>query len=76
MVVRPDGSRQAIQVCADPSDPATRDRELRALADTDDTADQLLLTLFTEDQRDAAGQAIPVQPAWKWVLTDDVGQCD
>ena len=68
VVVGPDGQRLAIQVCADPTDPATRER---ALADTEDPTERLLITLFTEDQLDVAGQTIPAQPAWKWFLTTE-----
>ncbi|NCC50052.1 MAG: ATP-binding protein [Spartobacteria bacterium] len=69
VVVGPDGQRLAIQVCADPTDPATRERELRALVDTENSTERLLITLFTEDHLDVADQTIPAQPAWKWFLT-------
>ncbi len=68
-----DGQRQAIQVCADPGDPATLTREVRALADTDPATDLLLLTQFTESERDESGRKIRILPAWKWFLGPSMG---
>ena len=68
VVDRPAGRRLAIQVCADPEAPTTRERELRALADTDPLTDPLLLTLFREDRVEIQERVIPVLPVWKWFL--------
>lgn len=64
-----EGQRLAIQVCADPGDPATLARELRALSDTDPETKLLLLTSFTEDTVENSGRNIRIMPAWKWFLT-------
>ncbi|MDT8390157.1 MAG: ATP-binding protein [Lentisphaeria bacterium] len=68
-----DGRRLAIQVCADPGDPATLAREVRALTDTDPDTTLLLLTSFTEDDIEADGRSIRMVPAWKWFLTPQRG---
>jgi hypothetical protein len=59
-----EGGEELIQVCADASDPAVSERELRALA----RAGKRLLTLT----RDGAPPEVPtdviVQPAYEWML--------
>jgi predicted AAA+ superfamily ATPase len=67
----PDGTMQLIQVCADASDPATAERELRALegaAKGRRPVGKWLLTL-TRDRAPAAHPAgITVCPAYEWML--------
>jgi hypothetical protein len=67
----PEGGAELIQVCADASDPAVSERELRALVEagrTFPTARKHLLTLT----RDGAPAELPadvsVQPAYQWML--------
>lgn len=69
LVTQPGGKRLAIQVCANPEAPATMEREVRALADTDPSSDLLLLTLYKEDRLEVQGRTIQVIPAWKWLIT-------
>jgi hypothetical protein len=63
---------ELVQVCADLSDPATLDRELRALAQAARTQPRAVrrLLVLTRDQApslEAAG--VSVQPAYEWLLT-------
>ena len=69
VVVRTDGQCLAIQVCAEADAPATLEREVRALADTDPSTELLLLTLFDEDRMAIQGRKISILPAWKWFLS-------
>jgi predicted AAA+ superfamily ATPase len=68
-----DGSEELIQVCADASDPATAERELRALVEAGEIfpdARQWLLVL-TRDSAPADSQSLPgvkVLPAYEWML--------
>jgi hypothetical protein len=66
-----EGGEELIQVCADASDPAVSERELRALAGAGRSfprAGKRLLTLT----RDGAPPEVPtdviVQPAYEWML--------
>ncbi|MHB8763322.1 MAG: ATP-binding protein [Deferrisomatales bacterium] len=71
VVTARDGRRELLQVCADPSDPGTREREVAALAEA---AQELGLpggTVVTEAQEaswDAGGCSVEVVPAWRWLL--------
>ena len=68
------GMRELIQVCADLEDPATRQRELRALeegiAETD-CQQATLVTLREEGTVDVAGNRIRIVPAWRWLLEQE-----
>ena len=66
-----DGNKQAIQVAADVSDPITRDRECRALIESQSImpdADLLLINLSEEATIAKNGVSIELVPAWKWLL--------
>lgn len=68
----PEGGMELIQVCADASDPAVADRELRALTEAARRfpgAGQRLLTLTRDGAPPAARPGIAVQPAYEWMLT-------
>ena len=70
----PDGKRTFIQVCADLSEPAVREREFRALTEVltkGRKAPALLLALTTTDALAAQAQApagLRVHAAWEWLL--------
>ncbi|HEV7672709.1 MAG TPA: ATP-binding protein [Thermoanaerobaculia bacterium] len=66
-----EGKAELIQVCADASDPATAERELRALLDAGEMypkANKRLLTLTRDGQPTSALPGITVQPAYEWLL--------
>jgi len=66
-----DGGRELIQICADASDPATAERELRALAAAGEQfpdAGMRLLTLTRDGIPDAVPEGVVAQPAWIWML--------
>ncbi len=68
----PEGGVELIQVCADASDPAVADRELRALAEAARRfpgAGKRLLTLTRDGAPPAAPPGIAIQPAYEWMLT-------
>ena len=67
----PDGSSELIQVCAELSDPAVREREFRALKDAASIhrrARRRLLTLHREPLPEAPPAGIEVMPAYEWLL--------
>ena len=70
--IRPDGATVLIQVCADMSDAATRQRELAALDQAmDETGlrEGTVITLYAaEEVALAAGRVVRVMPAWRWLL--------
>ena len=69
-----DGKRMLVQVCADLSERATREREFRALAECQSSMRRvpaLLLALTTTDAHAAQAEAptgVKVQAAWEWLL--------
>ncbi len=66
-----DVETELIQVCADASDPATSERELRALlaaGEMHPRARKRLLTLTRDGQPAAAPPGVTVQPAYAWML--------
>lgn len=66
------GERELIQVCADASEPATANRELRALLAARETYPDARLRLLTLTRDGAPAQVpsgIEVQPAYEWMLT-------
>lgn len=68
----PNGEAELIQVCADASDPATAQRELRALlaaSAVQPGARQRLLTLTRDGAPAAVPPGVVVQPAYEWLLT-------
>ncbi len=71
-----EGKRTLIQVAADLSEPATREREVRALADALPShrgAAGLILTLGDADiglVRAQAPARVSVQPAWEWMIAE------
>lgn len=67
----PDAEPELIQVCADPADAQTRDRELRALADAavdHPRARRRLLVLNSDAVMGVNAPDIQVQPAYEWLL--------
>jgi hypothetical protein len=67
------GEAELIQVCADASDPATAERELRALAEAGELyprAQKRLLTFRGSAAPAAAPPGVIVQPAYEWLLTN------
>lgn len=67
----PRGSRELIQVSASLEDPATRQRELRALEEgMKETSCEraTLVTLREEGAADLAGHTVRIVPAWRWLL--------
>jgi uncharacterized protein len=74
LAVEPGGNRTLIQVAADLTDPATREREFQALSDAlpqHRRATALLLTLAASDVRAAQTMApanIAVRTVWEWML--------
>jgi predicted AAA+ superfamily ATPase len=63
------GRKMAIQVCADPTDAKTLEREVRALDSYDGTEKRLVITLFKEMRWTAGLKPILLVPAWKWLLS-------
>ncbi len=73
LVHGPTGENELIQVCADASDPATAERELRALVEAHETyprAQRRLLTLTRDGAPLDAPPGIILQPAYEWMLTE------
>jgi uncharacterized protein len=67
----PGRDEELIQVCASPTTPDTRERELRALADAATrypNAIERLLVLAREDAVSVAETGVRVQPAYEWML--------
>ena len=67
----PRGTRELIQVCADLEDPATRQRELRALAEglTETACERAtLVTLREEGAVEVEDREVRIVPAWRWFL--------
>lgn len=67
----PDAPPELIQVCANPSDPATLERELRALAAAGREhrgARRRLLVLQRTDVPRSLPAGVEVQPAYEWLL--------
>ncbi len=67
-----DGEAELIQVCADASDPATAERELRALHEAGalfPQARKRLLTLTRDGLPAEAPAEVAAQPAYEWLLT-------
>jgi hypothetical protein len=67
----PTGSEELIQVCADPSAPETKERELRALVEASGEhprAKKALLVL-TRDQVFPEEAGIEVRPVYEWLLS-------
>lgn len=65
------GGEDLVQVCADPSEPETRERELRALtaASGEHPRAKKSLLVLTRDQGFAANGGIGVQPVYEWLLS-------
>ena len=66
-----DGRRELIQVCADASDPATAERELRALEAAGEAfpdARKLLLTLHRDGIPPELPDDVAAEPAYVWAL--------
>lgn len=65
------GFRELVQVCADLEDPATRQREIRALEEgMQETACEraTLVTLREESSLEIGGRPLRIVPAWRWLL--------
>lgn len=70
------GARELIQVCAALEDPATRQRELRALEEgmAETSCERAtLVTLREEGIAEAAGRPVRIVPAWRWLLEPTEG---
>jgi len=68
-----DGRRELLQVCADPSTPEAREREIRALADAAKSRSKLPATLLVLTQEQAmalAESGLRVMPAYEWMLAE------
>lgn len=68
-----DGRRELLQVCADPSTPDARQRELRALTDAAKSQSKLPATLLVLTQEQAialTGSGLHVMPAYEWMLAE------
>lgn len=68
----PGGEQELIQVCSDASEPATANRELRALMAAGEmypSARQRLLTLARDSAPSEVPPGVVVQPACEWMLT-------
>ncbi len=68
---RGDDRPALIQVCADASDAATAEREVRALTDAGDhfpEASRLFLTLTRDGAPAEAPRGIDIQPAYEWII--------
>ncbi len=66
-----DGRRELIQVCADASEPASAERELRALTAAGEQfpdAEMRLLTLTRDGIPDPLPDGVVADPAWIWML--------
>jgi hypothetical protein len=66
-----EGKTELIQVCADASDPATAEREVRALVDAGARypgAPRRLLTLTRDATPPDAPPGVTAQPAYEWLL--------
>jgi len=67
----PDGREELIQVCAEASDPATAERELRALSEAKalfPRATQRLLILNHDARPQSSPEGVQEQPAYEWML--------
>lgn len=67
----PEGALELIQVCADASEPATAERELRALVEARTSfpqAKRLLLTLTADALPRETPKGVTARPAWEWML--------
>lgn len=73
---RPGGPAELIQVCADASDEATANRELRALAEAGrlfPRARRVLLTLTQDGLPRRVPRGIVAQPVYEWLLAAPAG---
>lgn len=67
------GAEELVQVCADPSTPATMDRELRSLALAEPAhprATRRLLVLTRDQAIPVETPGVTVQPAYEWLLAE------
>lgn len=63
-----------IQVCADPSEPRTRLRELRALGEAMQelgSSQATMVTLRQDGEQEIAGGHVRIIAAWRWLLEGD-----
>jgi predicted AAA+ superfamily ATPase len=70
------GSRELVQVCATLEDPATRQRELRALTEgmRETSCEQaVVVTLREEGTVELGGRPVRIVPAWRWLLEPEEG---
>jgi uncharacterized protein len=70
----PTGAEELIQVCADLSEPTTRERELRALAAASKQYPRATQRIFVLDRDATSALKVPhvnVQPAYEWMLAKE-----
>ena len=73
------GRRELIQVCADATEPETRQRELRALGEAMvelQIERATLVTLREEGSERMAGGEVRIVPAWRWLLEPQLEKSD
>lgn len=71
----PDGKASLIQVCASLDDPATREREVRALVDAMSEhrrAEALILVAESRTPFPEVPKNVRIQPAWEWMLNAEI----
>jgi predicted AAA+ superfamily ATPase len=73
------GDELLVQVCADATEPGTRDRELRALDEAmkeRKLGEGLLLTMGETDTVEVGAGTVTIRPTWRWLLEPEDGARD
>lgn len=73
------GDERLVQVCADATEPSTRDRELRALNEAMEERglpEGLLLTMGETDTVEVEAGTVRIRPVWRWLLEPEDGERD
>ncbi|OGV73519.1 MAG: hypothetical protein A3K19_17040 [Lentisphaerae bacterium RIFOXYB12_FULL_65_16] len=66
----PDDSRQLVQACWSLDDPATRERELRALREAQAELRAETATVVTWDEEGSADDGVRIIPVWRWLIDE------